>query len=170
MVALVAKIGVLCLALVGPIAVAFWEAASMKSDVPRKQRVLILCTGNSCRSQLAEAIWRHDAGDRWDCFSAGVDPKGINPRTGRVLKELSISLDGHRSKNVSEFAGQHFDLVITVCGHAREVCPVFPGAARQEHWPFDDPAAAKGSDEEVMAVFRRVRDQIWERIREFVNQ
>jgi len=135
-----------------------------------KRRVLILCTGNSCRSQLAEALWRHEAGDRWDCFSAGADPKGINPRTERVLKELSISLDGHRSKHVREFTGQHFDLVITVCGHAQEACPVFPGAARKEHWPFDDPASAKGTDEEVMGVFRRVRDQIRERIREFVNE
>jgi arsenate reductase len=136
----------------------------------RKQRVLILCTGNSCRSQLAEALWRYEAGARWDCFSAGTDPKGIHPRTGSVLKELSISLDGQRSKHLREFAGQSFDLVITVCDHAQAVCPVFPGAARQEHWPFDDPATAKGSDEEVMAVFRRVRDKIRERIREYVNQ
>jgi arsenate reductase len=142
----------------------------MKSARPRKQRVLILCTGNSCRSQLAEALWRHEAGDRWECFSAGTDPKGINPRTIQVLKELSISPNEHRSKHVREFAGQHFDLVITVCGHAQEECPVFSGAARQEHWPFDDPAAAKGSDEEVMAVFRGVRDQIRERIREFVQR
>jgi arsenate reductase len=142
----------------------------MKSAEPSsKKRVLILCTGNSCRSQLAEALWRHEAGDRWEVFSAGVDPKGINPRTGRVLQELSISLDGHRSKHVREFAGQRFDLVITVCGHAQEVCPAFPGAARREHWPFDDPAAAKGSEEEVLPVFRRVRDQIHERIREYVN-
>ena len=96
------------------------------SSPPGKKRVLILCTANSCRSQLAEALWRHEAGDRWDVFSAGVDPKGINPLTRRVLQELSISLEGHRSKHVREFAGQRFDLVITVCDHAREVCPVFP--------------------------------------------
>ena len=141
----------------------------MKSAEPR-QRVLILCSGNSCRSQLAEALWRREAGDRWEVFSAGTEPKGINPLTGRVLKELSISLDGHRSKHLREFAGQHFDLVITACGHAQKVCPVFPGATRQEHWPFDDPATAKGSEEEVFAVFRRVRDQIRERIRAYLNQ
>ena len=135
-----------------------------------KQRVLIICTGNSCRSQMAEAIWRHEAGDRYEVFSAGTNPKGINPLTERILKELSISLDGHRSKPVSEFAGQPFDLVITVCDHARETCPVFPGARRQEHWPFDDPAAATGSEEEILAIFRRVRDQIRERIREYVNR
>jgi arsenate reductase len=143
--------------------------SSTESSPARKQRVLILCTGNSCRSQLAEALWRHEAGDRWEVFSAGTDPKGINPLTGRVLKELSISLDGHRSKHVREFAGQPFDLVITVCGHAQEVCPVFPSAAQQEHWPFDDPAEAKGSEEAVLAVFRRVRDQIRKRIREYVG-
>jgi arsenate reductase len=130
------------------------------------KRILILCTGNSCRSQLAEALWRHEAGDRYDAQSAGVDPKGVNPLTLRVLKELSICTDGLRSKHVEEFAGQRFDLVITVCGHAQEVCPAFPGAARQEHWPFEDPASAKGSEEEVLPVFRRVRDAIHQRIRE----
>ena len=136
---------------------------------PSRERVLILCTGNSCRSQLAEAIWRHEAGDRYEVFSAGTQPKGINPRTGVVLRELSISLDGHRSKDVREFFGQPFDLVITVCDHARETCPVFPGAKRQEYWPFDDPAAATGSEEEILTVFRRVRDQIRARIREYVG-
>ena len=169
MLALASKIGVVVLAIVAPVAVACREAASMKPTAAKK-RVLILCTGNSCRSQLAEALWRHEAGDRWDVFSAGTNPKGINPLTGRVLQELSISLEGHRSKHLNEFAGQHFDLVITVCDHAHEVCPVFPGAARQEHWPFDDPPAAKGSEEEVLAVFRRVRDQIQKRIREYVNR
>jgi arsenate reductase len=134
-----------------------------------KQRVLILCTGNSCRSQMAEAIWRHEAGDRYEVYSAGTEPKGINPRTGVVLKELSISLDGHRSKDVREFFGQPFDLVITVCDHARETCPVFPGAKRQEHWPFDDPAAATGSEDEILSVFRRVRDQFRARIRQYAG-
>jgi arsenate reductase len=134
-----------------------------------KQRVLILCTGNSCRSQMAEGIWRHEAPDRYEVFSAGTHPKGINLRTGVVLKELSISLDGHRSKDVCEFFGQPFDLVITVCDRARETCPVFPGAKRHEHWPFDDPAAATGSEEEILTVFRRVRDQIRARIREYVG-
>jgi len=168
--ALASKLILIALAVGVPVVVAAREAASMNSaDPSAKKRVLILCTGNSCRSQLAEALWRHEAGDRWEVFSAGVDPKGINPRTGQVLKELSISLDGHRSKHVREFEGQRFDLVITVCGHARDVCPAFPGAERQEHWPFDDPAAAKGSEEEVLPVFRRVRDQIHDRIRQYVK-
>ena len=138
------------------------------SNSPPKQRVLILCTGNSCRSQLAEAIWRHEAGERYEVFSAGTQPKGISLRTGVVLTELSSSLDGHRSKDVREFVGQPFDLVITVCDHARESCAVFSGAKRQEHWPFDDPAAATGSEDEILAVFRRVRDQIRARIQEYV--
>jgi len=169
--ALATKISLIILAVGVPIVVAAREADFVNpAPSSPKKRVLILCTGNSCRSQLAEALWRHEAGDRWDVFSAGVDPKGINPRTGRVLKELSISLDGHRSKHVREFEGQRFDLVITVCGHAQEVCPAFPGAARQEHWPFDDPAAAKGTEAEVLPVFRRVRDQIHERILAYLNR
>jgi arsenate reductase len=138
------------------------------SSPPGKKRVLILCTANSCRSQLAEALWRHEAGDRYDVFSAGTEPKEIHPLTARVLQELSISLKGHRSKDVREFTGQHFDLVVTVCGHARDTCPAFPRAVRMEHWPIDNPAATVGSEEAVLAVFRRVRDDIRQRIREYV--
>lgn len=135
-----------------------------------KQRVLILCTGNSCRSQMAEALWRHEAGDRWEAQSAGVDPKSVHPLARRVLDEAGISTEGLRSKHLREFAGQAFDLVVTVCDNAREVCPVIPGAVRREHWPFDDPPAATGTEEEVLAVFRRVRDQIQARIREYLRQ
>jgi arsenate reductase len=136
------------------------------SSLPGKKRVLILCTGNSCRSQIAEALWRHEAGDRYEVFSAGTEPRAIHPLTARVLQEFGISLAGQRSKHVDEFAGQRFDLVVTVCGHAAATCPVFSGAARTQHWPFDDPAAAAGSDAELLTVFRWVRDQIHRRIRE----
>ena len=139
------------------------------SEDSRKQRVLILCTGNSCRSQLAEALWRHEAGDRFEVASAGTAPTGIHPLAVRVLEEVGASAAGQYSKHVSELSGQHFDLAVTVCGHARDRCPVWPGHSRREHWPFDDPAAATGSEEEVLAVFRRVRDQIRRRIREHLG-
>jgi arsenate reductase len=133
------------------------------------QRVLILCTGNSCRSQLAEALWRTAAGDRYEVASAGTAPKGVHPLTLRVLEEKGVPTAGLRSKHVSEFTGQPFDLVVTVCDHARETCLVWPGHRRLEHWPFEDPAAATGAEDEVLAVFRRVRDQIARQIREFIG-
>jgi len=125
------------------------------------KRVLILCTGNSCRSQMAETIWRQQAGDHWECFSAGSNPAGYVHRLAqRVLNELGIDTTSCRSKSVSEFAGQPFDLVITVCDNAHEACPMFPGAKEQLHWPFDDPAHARGTPDEQLTVFRRVRDEI----------
>ena len=133
-------------------------------------RVLILCTGNSCRSQLAEALWRHIAPDRYVVASAGVEPKDIHPLTLRVLQEIGVSTMGLRSKHVAEFAGQPWDLVITVCDPARDQCPVFPGGVRHEHWPFDDPPATVGTEADVLATFRRVRDQIAERIRGFAEK
>jgi arsenate reductase len=135
------------------------------SEEAGKQRVLILCTGNSCRSQLAEALWRHEAGGRYEVASAGTAPQGIHPLAVHVLQEIGISTAGQRSKHVGELAGQQFDLIVTVFDHARDTCPVWPGHGRREHWPFDDPAAAVGTEEEVLAVFRRVRDQIRQRIR-----
>jgi arsenate reductase len=134
-----------------------------------KERVLILCTGNSCRSQLAEALWRDEAGGRYEVASAGTAPKPIHPLTARVLQELSISLEGHRSKHVNEFIGLRFDLVVTVCDQARETCPTFPGAAKTLHWPFDDPAAAVGKQDDVLAVFRRVRDEIRRTVRDYIR-
>src|SRR5262245_52639503 len=133
------------------------------------QRVLILCTGNSCRSQLAEALWRAAAGDRYEVASAGTAPKGVHQLTLRVLEEKGVPTAGLRSKHVSEFAGQPFDLVVTVCDHARETCPIWPGHRQLEHWPFEDPAAATRPEDEVLAVFRRVRDQIDRRIHEFIG-
>lgn len=136
-----------------------------------KKRVLILCTGNSCRSQMAEAIWRQFAGDAWEPFSAGSNPAGyVHPLAVSVMKEVGIDLTSARSKHVEEFTGQPFDLVVTVCDGAKEACPVFPGAKRQEHWPFQDPAGGEGTEEEKFGLFRRVRDQIRERIAAYLEQ
>jgi len=134
------------------------------------KRVLILCTGNSCRSQMAEGLWQTLGEGRWESFSAGSKPSGyVHPMALRAMQERGIDLASARSKSVDEFAGQPFDLVITVCDNAKAACPVFPGAAEQRHWPFDDPADAVGSDEEKMKFFRRVRDEIEERISVFLG-
>ncbi len=125
------------------------------------KRVLILCTGNSCRSQMAEALWRQIAKGTWESFSAGSRPSGyVHPKAIEAMRELGVDISAYRSKSVSEFDGQPFDLVVTVCDNAREACPFFPGAKETLHWPFFDPAEATGSQEEQMAVFRRVRDEI----------
>ncbi len=134
------------------------------------KRVLILCTGNSCRSQMAEGLWRTLGEGRWESFSAGSKPSGyVHPLALRAMQERDIDLAAARSKSVDEFAGQPFDLVITVCDHAKEACPVFPGAAEQLHWPFDDPADAVGSDDKQMEFFRRVRDEIEAQIGRFLK-
>jgi arsenate reductase len=132
-----------------------------------RQRVLILCTGNSARSQMAEGLLRHDAGDRFAVFSAGVQASYVRPQAIAVMEELGIDISGQRSKSVEEFAGQEFDYVITVCDNANQRCPVFPGKTQRIHWSFDDPAVATGSDEEQLAAFRRVRDQIHEKLIHF---
>ena len=134
-----------------------------------KTRVLFLCTGNSCRSQMAEGFLRHFAGDRFDVASAGTRPAVLNPGAVKAMREVGVDIAQHRSKSVEEFAGQRFDHVITVCDRARESCPIFPGATRLDHWPFDDPAEATGTSEERAAVFRRVRDEIAARIRRFLE-
>ena len=132
-----------------------------------KKRVLILCTGNSARSQMAEGLLRHDADDRFDVESAGTKPGSVRPEAIAVMNELGIDISGHRSKNVDEFAGQRFDFVITVCDNARETCPVFFGAAEKLHRSFEDPAAFIGSNEERLTLFRRVRDELRAWLREF---
>ena len=132
-----------------------------------KKRVLILCTGNSARSQMAEGLLRHDAGHRFEVFSAGVSPTKVRPEAIEVMRELGIDLGAHRSKHVNEFAGQSFDYVLTVCDDAREVCPIFPAQTRMTHHSFVDPAAHHGSEQECIAVFRKVRDQIREYLRTF---
>ena len=135
----------------------------------KKQRVLVLCTGNSARSQMAEGILRHIAGDRFDVESAGVHPTRVRSEAIRVMTEMEIDISSHRSKSVEELANQEFDFIITVCDNAKESCPIFPGDARRIHWSFDDPAAVIGSDETRLAAFRSVRDQIEVRLRDFVS-
>jgi arsenate reductase len=125
-----------------------------------KKRVLILCTGNSARSQMAEGLLRHDAGRWLDVESAGTKPSIVRPEAIAAMKELGIDISGHRSKSVVEFDGLHFDCVITVCDSARESCPVFFGGAKRLHHDFDDPAALNGSEEERLILFRRVRDEL----------
>jgi arsenate reductase len=125
-----------------------------------KGRVLILCTGNSARSQMAEGLLKHDAGDRFEVESAGTKPGRVRPEAIAVMKELGIDISGHRSKHVNEFQGQSFDYVLTVCDNAKESCPVFPSDAKRIHNAFEDPAAFQGTEEERLAVFRRVRNQI----------
>ncbi|MEW6545229.1 MAG: arsenate reductase ArsC [Nitrospirota bacterium] len=134
-----------------------------------KKRVLFLCTGNSCRSQMAEGLLRHLAGDRFEVASAGTRPAGLNPGAVEVMREIGLDIAHHRSKGIEEFQGETFAYVVTVCDRARESCPVFPGAATVLHWSFDDPAAAQGTEEERRAVFRRVRDEIASRIERFVE-
>jgi arsenate reductase len=131
-------------------------------------RVLVVCTGNSARSLLAEALLRTRGGDAFEVHSAGTEPKGVNPLTLRVLEEAGIDASWARSKSVTEFLGQPFDYVITVCDQARDACPVFPGVHESLHWGYEDPAAAEGTDEERLAVFRRVFTQMGERISTFV--
>ena len=134
-----------------------------------KQKVLILCTGNSARSQMAEGLFRHEAGDRFEVFSAGTRPTRVRHEAIAAMAEAGIDISSHHSKAADEFIGQHLDYVITVCDNARETCPVFPHAATRLHWPFEDPAAVEGSDEQRLAAFRRIRDQILDRIREFLK-
>jgi arsenate reductase len=137
----------------------------------KKQRVLILCTGNSARSQMAEGLLRHDAGDRFDVESAGTKPGIVRPEAIAAMRELGIDISGHRSKHVDEFEGQQFDTVITVCDNAKESCPVFFGAAKKLHHSFDDPPpASEGTDAERMEVFRRVRDELREYLKDFAQR
>lgn len=126
-----------------------------------KPTILILCTGNSCRSHMAEGILRHAAGDIADVQSAGSKPAGyVHPMAVAVMSEIGIDISGHRSKHMDEFLSRRVDTVITVCGNADQACPMFPGQVHRHHWGFDDPAHAKGTEEEIREAFRRVRDQM----------
>lgn len=126
-----------------------------------KPNVLILCTGNSCRSHMAEGILRAAAGDLIQVHSAGSKPAGyVHPKAIQVLKEIGIDISAHTSKHMNEFLTQKITTVITVCGNADQACPIYPGQVNRYHWGFEDPAHAKGTDEEILAEFRRVRDQI----------
>jgi len=133
-----------------------------------KPKVLFLCTGNSCRSQMAEGLLRHLAGDRFDVVSAGTEPTTVNPLAIAAMHEIGIDIAAQRSKSVREFLGEHFTYVVTVCDSANERCPIFPGVVKRLHWPLDDPATATGSDVERMPVFRRVRDELQRYIRDFI--
>ena len=134
-----------------------------------KKRVLILCTGNSARSQMAEGLLRDLAGDKFEVESAGTIASFVRPQAIAAMAEIGIDISGHRSKCLDEFLDTEFEYVITVCDNANESCPVFPGNARRIHWSFDDPAEAKGDDEDVAEVFRRVRDEIREKLRSFAE-
>ena len=132
-------------------------------------RVLIVCTGNSARSVIGEALLRQHGGPDFEVHSAGTEPRGVNPLTERVLDEAGIDHSWARSKSVTEFLGQKFDYVITVCDQARQVCPVFPGVHRSLHWGYEDPAAVEGSDEERLAAFRSTLTMMSTRIANFVT-
>jgi len=132
-----------------------------------KKKILFLCTHNSCRSQMAEGIVNHDLGDRFQAYSAGTETTRVNPRAIEVLAEMGIDISGHHSKTMEEFSRGKFDYVITLCGDAKEKCPLFFGGVERVHLGFSDPSRATGSEEEVMAEFRRVRDEIKTALWEF---
>lgn len=138
------------------------------SDAPARIRVLFVCTGNSARSQMAEAILRREAGDRFEVASGGTDPRPINPLTIRVLEEVGIDTSGATSKYVSKFLGRRFDYVITLCDRARVTCPIFPGGAQTLHWGLDDPAEVDGTEEQLLHAFRRTLTEVSGRIRAFI--
>lgn len=135
-----------------------------------RKRVLILCTGNSARSQMAEGLLRKMADDYVEVASAGVAPTSVRPEAVEAMSEVGIDISNHRSKSIDQFLGEAFDYVITVCDNANEQCPVFPGNTHRIHWSFDDPAAATGNDEDKLTVFRRVRNEIQQRLRVFVSE
>ncbi|MCI0586498.1 MAG: arsenate reductase ArsC [Planctomycetes bacterium] len=131
--------------------------------------VLFLCTGNSCRSQMGEGWLRRLGGDRFEGASAGTEPSVVNPMAIEVMEEAGVDLSGHRSKHLREFSGRHFDFVVTVCDRAKESCPIFPGAPTLLHWSIPDPAAFTGTEKERLRVFRDARDEIRDRIRQFLE-
>jgi len=139
--------------------------------MPEKTKVLFLCTGNSCRSQIAEAWLRELGGDAFEVYSAGLEPHGVNPYTTLVMEETDYNMSAHRSKHLDEYMGKiDFDYLITVCGNADERCPFFPGMGTRMHWPFEDPAAFEGMEEEKLAFFREIRDQIKAKIQTWLYE
>jgi len=135
-----------------------------------KKRVLFLCTGNSCRSQMADGIINHDFGDRLEAFSAGTEPHGLNPLAVQVMAEIGIDISNNSSDHLSQYEGQPFDYVVTLCGDANDRCPLFFGGVRRIHIGFDDPPKATGSADDVLNVYRRVRDEIRERLGAFFRK
>lgn len=135
-----------------------------------KSRVLFLCTGNSARSQMSEALLRKMAGDRFEVHSAGLEPTVIHPMTVKVLEEIGIDTRDQYAKPLTEYLGKvHFSYLVTVCGNAEERCPIFPGMGQRLHWPFEDPAAFAGSEEEKLDFFRSIRDQIQTKIQQWIS-
>jgi arsenate reductase (thioredoxin) len=135
----------------------------------KKKEVLFLCTGNSCRSQMAEGYLRHLAGEKFEVFSAGINPTAVNTLSIEVMKEDGIDISGHRSKSVIGLKGKEFDYIITVCDNARQTCPVFPGIAKRMHWDIEDPARVTGSYEEKYVFFKQIRNKIKQLVSEFIN-
>lgn len=131
------------------------------------KKILFLCTGNSCRSQMAEGMLRRLAGNRCEVFSAGINPANVNPYAIEAMREVGVDISAHRSKSVDEFKDARFDFVITVCDNARESCPIFPGS-KMLHWNLEDPADAKGSHDEIMTEFRKTRDLIEKEVHNFI--
>jgi arsenate reductase (thioredoxin) len=133
------------------------------------KRILVLCTGNSARSQMGEGLFRHEGRGAYEVASAGTRPGRIRPEAIAAMKELGIDISRHRSKSVNEFEGQSFDYVVTVCDNARDNCPVFPAGTERIHWSFEDPASVQGTEEERLAAFRRIRDQIHDNVKAFLE-
>ncbi|MGB7762676.1 MAG: arsenate reductase ArsC [Bryobacteraceae bacterium] len=136
----------------------------------KRMRVLVLCTGNSARSQMGEGLFREEGGGGYDVSSAGTTPSQVRPEAIAVMREIGIDISRNRSKSVDEFAGQAFNFVVTVCDSARDSCPAFPGATERIHWSLEDPAAVQGTEEERLAAFRQTRDQLRERVRTFLRE
>ena len=143
----------------------------MPQNQTKPINVLFLCTGNSCRSQIAQAYLAELGGDLFEVYSAGLEPHGVNPNTIKVMEEAGFDMSGHRSKHLDEYKGKvNFDFLITVCGNADERCPFFPGMGTRLHWPFEDPAAYEGSEDAKLAFFRKVRDQIKAKIESWLEE
>ncbi|HSP61870.1 MAG TPA: arsenate reductase ArsC [Pyrinomonadaceae bacterium] len=138
------------------------------TDNRERKRVLILCTGNSARSQMAEGLLRHLAGPHFEVFSAGVEPSFVRPQAIEAMNEIGIDISQHRSKSVDEFLDKQLDYVITVCDHASRRCPVFPGTVERIHWSIDDPVVG-GNEEAQLEAFRRARDELQRRLQSFVD-
>lgn len=137
---------------------------------PAKKRVIILCTGNSCRSQMAEALWRRHGGQSWEVVSAGTHPKDqVYPLAVQAMAESGIDISGYRPKDAAHFTRQHFDLVVTVCDNAERECPAFANADKHLHWPFDDPPKAAGDESAKMQACRRVRDDIEQAVKDYLK-
>jgi len=136
-----------------------------------KTKVIFLCTGNSARSQMAEALLRKYADDHFEVYSAGFDPKPINPFTIKVMQEIGVDLGSHYSKDISQFLGKtHFGIIVTVCAKAEKNCPTFPGVSTRLFWPFEDPVQTEGTEEEKLAKFREIRDQIDSKIKDWLKE